>query len=93
MNRMHKTKDGNVYNLDAIYSLRRVTGKNDQVYHWMDTPKEEAILVTPNDFYELSDALLDEQAIIEHYRKERRIHEGVFRSDGSTPPVNEPVGH
>lgn len=91
MNRMHKTKDGNVYNLDAIYSLRRVVGKNDQVYYWMDTPKEEAILVSPADFYELSDVLLDEQAILEHYKRIQRIHMQQFLPD--PPASEEQTGH
>jgi hypothetical protein len=88
---MHKTKDGNVYNLDAIYSLRRVVGKNEQVYHWMDTPKEEAILVSPDDFYELSDVLVNEQAIVEHYKRVQRIHQQTFLPDPPTPA--DQIGH
>jgi hypothetical protein len=93
MNFMFRTKAGNVFNLDAVIALRRVPAKNgDHVYHWLDTMKDEAIMVSPEDFYELQEALFDSELRLAHYKQSRAINDAVFR-DGFEPQGTTPQGH
>lgn len=85
MNFLYETTDGNVYNLDAIIALRQVKAKNsDTHYHWMETMRDESILLTPNDFQEVKAALFDEKLRTEHYRRTRKMNDAIFAPD---PPA------